>query len=191
MMKGEELNNTATVAGWIKRIADDERQRDAVRARETETATRKADLVRVHGRRLVDDLRAAVARDVQAFRNEFAGERARDIVCEDIEGDGGFAVRKQQSPTVFLTVVPRLQASVVGCDFRFLQPNGLPPREIHVDLIFAGDGSETLKLKHDGTGQVFTSANALSEYLLVPVFTGRPVNDGPGPRFPRPSVAAY
>jgi hypothetical protein len=56
--------------------------------------------------------------------------------------------------------------------------NGLPPREDRLELVFAGngenDGGETLQLKHHGTGQVFASADAISEYLLVPVFTGRP-----------------
>jgi hypothetical protein len=52
--------------------------------------------------------------------------------------------------------------------------NGLPPREDRLELVFAGNGGETLQLKHHGTGQVFASADAISEYLLVPVFTGRP-----------------
>jgi hypothetical protein len=29
-------------------------------------------------------------------------------------------------------------------------------------------------MKHHGTGQVFVTADALSEFLLVPVLTGRP-----------------
>ena len=37
----------------------------------------------------------------------------------------------------------------------------------------ARDG-ETLLMKHHGTGQVFATADALSEFLLIPVLTGRP-----------------
>jgi hypothetical protein len=41
--------------------------------------------------------------------------------------------------------------------------------------MFTSDGGDdTLQIKHHGTGQVFTNADALSEYLLVPIFTGRP-----------------
>jgi hypothetical protein len=40
--------------------------------------------------------------------------------------------------------------------------------------MFAGDGREILQMKHQGTGQVFATADALSEFLLVPVLTGRP-----------------
>ena len=62
----------------------------------------------------------------------------------------------------------------MGCHYRFTMTNGLPPREDRLELVFAGNGGETLQLKHHGTGQVFASADAISEYLLVPVFTGRP-----------------
>ena len=46
------MSSTVIVADWIKRIADDERRRDATRVRDDETAARKADLVRRNGRRL-------------------------------------------------------------------------------------------------------------------------------------------
>jgi len=88
------MSTSAVVADWIKRIADDERRRDTVRVRDDEMAARKADLVRRNGRRLLDELRAAVTRDVEAFRDEFVGDRARDIVVEAIAPDGGFVVRK-------------------------------------------------------------------------------------------------
>jgi hypothetical protein len=48
------MSTTVAVAEWIKRIADDERRRDAVRLKEEEVAARKADLVRRNGRRLID-----------------------------------------------------------------------------------------------------------------------------------------
>jgi hypothetical protein len=168
------MRTGVVVADWIKRIVDDERKRDAVRAREEETATRKADLVRLNGRRLVDELRATLIRDVEAYRDEFAGDRAREIVFDDNPPDGGFVVRRPASPAVSLTVAPRLEAAAVGCHYRFTMTNGLPPREDRLELVFAGNGGETLQLKHHGTGQVFASADAISEYLLVPVFTGRP-----------------
>jgi hypothetical protein len=168
------MSTGVVVAEWIKRIVEDERKRDAVRAREEETAARKADLVRLNGRRLIDELRATLTRDVEAYRDEFAGDRAREIVFDDNPPDGGFVVRRPASPAVSLTVAPRLEAAAVGCHYRFTMTNGLPPREDRLELVFAGSGGETLQLKHHGTGQVFASADAISEYLLVPVFTGRP-----------------
>ena len=165
----------AAVADWIKRIADDERQRDAVRSREEETAARKADLVRLDGRRLLDELRATIARDVEAFRDEFPGDRARDIVMEVEDAEGRLVVRKPASPSVSLTVTPRLEAAAVGCHYQFTSTRGLPPREDRLELVFAGDSQgEPLRLKHQGTGQVFATTDALSEFLLVPVLTGRP-----------------
>jgi hypothetical protein len=160
--------------GWITRLADDERKRDDTRLRGTEAAARKADLVRVHGQRLLDTLRATVTRDIEAFRLEFPGDEAREILLENGRADGGFLVRKAQYPSVTLDVTPRLLSAAVGCQYRFTPTNGLPPREDRIELGFVGDGGETLQIKHHGTGQVFTNADDLSEYLLMPVFTGRP-----------------
>jgi hypothetical protein len=173
-MEDVEMSTSVAVADWIKRIADDERKRDTVRVREDEIATRKADLVRLNGRRLVDELRATVTRDVDAFRAEFAGDPVRDIVVETTAFDGGFVVRKPAPAGVSLTVTPNLEAAAMVCDYRFTLPNGLPPREDRIDVMFAGDGRETLQMKHNGTGQVFATADGLSEFLLVPVLTGRP-----------------
>jgi hypothetical protein len=173
--KGVEMSISVAVAEWIKRIADDERKRDAVRVREDEKAARKADLVRRNGQRLIDELLATVTRDVAAFRDEFAGDPTRDIVVEATEPDRGFVIRKPAPAAVSLTVAPNLDAAAVVCHYRFTVTNGLPPREDRIDVTFAGDGGETtLQMKHHGTGQVFTTADALSEFLLVPVFTGRP-----------------
>lgn len=172
--KGVDMSTGVVVADWIRRLVDDLRTRDAVRVREEEAAARKADLLRVHGRRLMDELRATVTRDVQAFRAEFAGDRTRDVVVEATEPVGGFVVRKPAGPAVSLTVAPHLDAAAMGCHYRFTLTNGLPPREDRVELVFVGDGGETLQMKHPGTGQVFATVDALSEFLLVPVLTGRP-----------------
>ena len=167
-------NTSVAVADWIKRIADDERRRDAVRLKEDELSARKADLVRRNGRRLIDEVRAALARDVDAFRSEFAGDLARDIVIEDTTSDGGYVVRKPAPFAVSLTVTPNLEAAAMLCHYRFTLANGLPPREDRIDVMFAGDGGDKLQMKHHGTGQVFATPDALSEFLLVPVLTGRP-----------------
>src|SRR5437764_11806905 len=98
---------------WIKKLADDERKRDGVRSREVEIATRKADLVRTHGQRLLDELREIVARDVEAFQHEFPGDQTREIVFEGSQPEGGFVVHKPQYPTVSLNVAPRLAAAAV------------------------------------------------------------------------------
>ena len=168
------MSTSVVVADWIKRIADDERKRDAVRDKEDEIAARKADLVRVNGRRLINELRDTVTRDVAAFRDEFAGDRARDIVMDASAPDGGFVVRKPAPTAVSLTVTPNLEAGSVVCHYRFTLTDGLPPREERIDVMFTGDAGATMQMKHHGTGQVFATADALSEFLLVPVLTGRP-----------------
>jgi hypothetical protein len=167
------MSTGIAVADWIKRIADDERKRDAVRVREDEVTTRKAELVRLNGRRLTDELRGAITRDAEAFRDEFPGDPARAITVEPTADDGGFVIRKPAPASVSLSITPNLETAAMVCHYRFTLADGLPPREDRVDVIFAHDGSGTLQMKHHGTGQVFATADALSEFLLVPVLTGR------------------
>ena len=168
------MSTSVAIADWIKRIADDERRRDAVRVKDDELAARKADVVRRNGRRLVDEVRAAVTRDVAAFREEFPGDKTRDVIVDAAAPDGGFAVRKPAPAAVSLAVTPNLETGSMACRFRFTLNDGLPPREDRIDIMFAGDDGDTLQMKHQGTGQVFATADALSEFLLVPVLTGRP-----------------
>lgn len=168
------MSTSVAVADWIKRLADDERRRDAVRVRDDEMAARKADFVRHNGRRLIDELRATVTRDVEAFRGEFAGDPARDVVVDVTAADGGFVVRKPAPGAVSITVTPDLEAATMVCHYRFMLTNGLPPREDRIDVMFVGEGGEIVHLKHHRTGQVFATADALSEFLLLPVLTGRP-----------------
>ena len=162
------------IPDWIKRIADDERTRDAVRSRGEQTAARKTELIRVHGLRMLEDLRAAATRDVDAFRGEFAGDPARDITFDREPPESGFVVRKPGTPAVTLALAPRMDAAAVSCHYRFTPAAGLPTREDRFDLMFADDGDGTLRMRHNGTGQLFATVDALSEFLLVPVFTGRP-----------------
>jgi hypothetical protein len=167
------MSTGVAIADWIKRIADDERKRDAVRVKEDAMTARKAELVHLNGRRLIDELRTAMTRDAEAFRDEFAGDPSRDLVVEATEDEGGFVVRKPAPAAVSLSITPNHETAAMVCHYRFTLANGLPPREDRIDVMFADDGSGTLHMKHHGTGQLFGTADALSEFLLVPVLTGR------------------
>ena len=159
---------------WITRLAVDERKRDDMRSRITEAAARKANLVAAHGQRLLDELRTSIVRDIGTFHNEFPEDLSREILFEDLDHDGGFTVRKPEFPNAALSIVPHLLAASFNCQYRFTSANGLPPREDRLEFMFTGNGDDGLQIKHPGTGQVFTNADDLSEYLLAPVFTGRP-----------------
>ena len=163
-----------TSGAWITRLAEDERQRDDVRLRAAEVETRKAKLVRVHGQRLFDELHTTLVRDIDGFRDEFPDDSSREIIFEAVQDGGGFVIRKPRSPAVILTVTPQLATASICCKYQFTSTNGMPPREDRFDFIFISVTDDTLHIKQQGTGQLFRDADALSEYLLIPVFTGRP-----------------
>jgi hypothetical protein len=168
------MSTKVAAADWIKNIVDDERRRDAVLLEEYELAARKADLVRRSGRRVIDELRATVIRDLDAFVGEFAGDPGRSIVIETEADSGALVIRKPAPSAVALTVTPNLGDAALVCVYRFTHASTLPPREDRLQIMFTDDGSDVLQMKHHGTGHVFLTSDALSEFLLTPVLTGRP-----------------
>ena len=105
-----------------------------------------------------------VTRDVEAFRNEFSGESARDIVVEETAPDGGFVVRKPAPTPVTLTVTPNLEAATMVCHYRFTLTNGLPQRDCYVNVLreaMAVDALDSCGIYFGTTGgQVYASADA-------------------------------
>ena len=167
------MSTVVVIADWIKRVAEDERKRDSARFAEEQENEQKKTLVRLHGRRLVNELEAAVRRDIESFISEFPPDHKRNIELGP-HADGGFVVRNLTAPPVSLTIDPHLEAGTMTCCFQFTSADGLPPRDDRFDLVFAGDQGGVLQMKHQGTWRVFPTPDALSEFLLVPVFTGRP-----------------
>ena len=70
------------------------------------------------------------------------------------------------------------EGDTISCEYRFTSANGMPPREDRFDFIFTSVADDMLRIKQQRYGQVFTNADALSEYLLIPVLTGRPAVNG-------------
>jgi hypothetical protein len=172
--KDDDMTTRVMVADWIKRVVDAERARDAVRAGENEAIARRAEFVRAAAHRLLEDLRATVTRDVEAFREEFAGDPGRAVVAEAAALADGIVVRKPAPRATSLTVTPQLHAGAIACHYQFFATDGRPPREERIEVSVVGDGHAPPQVKLHGTGQVFATTDALSEFLLVPVLTGRP-----------------
>jgi len=168
------MSSVVVVADWIKRLAEDEHKRDAVRPAPEVDAAQRSDLVRRHRRHLVGELQSAIRRDVEAFRREFPDDSSREIVLDATKPDGGFVVRKAAAPPVSLRIDPYLEAGTIACYYRFTSANGLPPRDHRFKLSFSANGEGMPQLTLQGTWRVFPTADAVSEFLLVPVFTGRP-----------------
>jgi hypothetical protein len=168
------IDTLAAKADWVARLADDERRRDGVRLKTTQAAEHQAELIRTHGRRILDELRATVARDIEAFRGEFPGDAARRILLDVDRPESGFAVRKPEPPAGAVTVAPNLTTGAISCEYLFTPTNGMPPRRDHLEFVFASTIEGSLQIKLQGTAQLFVDADTLSEYLLLPVLTGRP-----------------
>lgn len=160
-------------AEWVTRLADDERRRDEVKRQAKQAVDRRTDLVSQNGRRMLDELRTTVVRDVEAFRREFPGDPVRAFLIEEHQ-DGGFSVRRLERPTASMAIVPTKAVASLSCEYLFTSANGTPPRRDLLEFVFTNTSDNTLRLKLQGTAQVFADPDALSEYLLVPVLTGRP-----------------
>jgi hypothetical protein len=60
------------------------------------------------------------------------------------------------------------------CHYQFMPTTDMPPRADRFELVLVGGEGPAVQIQHHGTGQVFPTADAVSEFLLVPVLTGRP-----------------
>src|SRR5436853_6105387 len=98
------MNTDVMVADWIKRVVDDERGRDAARKKETDVAAREADYIRLTKRRLAEELRVTVTRDVEAFRDAFEGDPGRAIVVESTQQADTIVIRKPAPAAASMTV---------------------------------------------------------------------------------------
>jgi hypothetical protein len=157
---------------WITRLAAEERGRDAVTALARDAAARDAALVAANGPRLLESLAMTIADDIARFRREIPDDPVRHLALE-MAADGGFEVRRSGYPTVALNVTPQWTSGMVACRYRYTPEAGLPTREDRFALGFAPLGDQAC-FKHQGSGEIFTGLPKLSEYLLTPVFTGRP-----------------
>ena len=87
---------------------------------------------------------------------------------------GGFVVRKPAPASVSLTVTVSADSASLICAYSFTPTDDMPPRDDRIHILFVDEGRETLLMKHNGTGKAFASCDDLSEFLLIPVLTGRP-----------------
>ena len=173
-----EQGATETVrmtGAWIIRLAEDERKRDEVRLRAADVEARKAELVRVHGQRLFDELRTTLVRDIDAFRKEFpvirpARSSSRPLRVREASWFANHEVRRQFSLSRRTCPRPRSVASIGS-------PRPTACRRVKIGSTSSSPAWLTTCCTSNSrcTGQVFTNADALSEYLLIPVLTGRPL----------------
>lgn len=155
---------------WVTHFAEEERQRDRARSREAVAAAQQIENAEFHLRNLVDLLGARVALDVEAFAREFP---ERELAFEENPLDGGFTVRRGHYPDVRLTVEPNMNAGSIVVEYVFASQTGtLAPNPKILEL--GGHASGSLHFRDEPGQHAFRTIGQLSEYLLVPVFTGRP-----------------
>jgi hypothetical protein len=154
---------------WVTHFAEEERQRDRARSRQAAATAQRIENIAFHLRNIVESLSARVADDVAAFARRFPD---RGIAFESNPSDAGFTVRRGHYPDVRLTVEPDLNEGTVTVDYIIASQNGtVAPKPIRLEL--GGHTVETLHFRDESGQHSFRTIGQLSEYLLVPVFTGR------------------
>jgi hypothetical protein len=154
----------------VAHFIEEERQREGADSRERSAAARQHENVEFHLRNLVDLLRTQVAGDVDAFSREFPD---RAVTFETGPSDGGFTVRRGHYPHVQLVVEPNMNTGSIVINYVVASETGtqaLTPK--FLDL--GGHTSSSLHFRDEPEQRAFRTIAQLSEYLLVPVFTGRP-----------------
>lgn len=157
------------VDDWVKHFIEEERQRQRAHSLEAAATAQRLEDVEIHLRRVVDSLSARVARDVEAFAREFP---ERSLAFEENLLDGGFTVRREHYPEARLTVEPNMNAGTITINYVIASQTGtLAPKPKVLEL--GGHTIDTLHFRDESGQHSFRTIGQLSEYLLVPVFTGR------------------
>jgi hypothetical protein len=155
---------------WVQHYVEEERQRSAGEHRAAGATTHEKAQDRLHFQNLVDSLRTRVERDVEAFGQEFP-ELA--VTFEATPLDGGFRVRREHYPTAVLTVEPSLDEGGIVVQYVFASQSGTS-RPSPTFLELAAHATKTSPFRNEPEHLAFRTTAQLSEYLLVPVFSGRP-----------------
>jgi len=154
---------------WVRHFAEEERQRERAHSRDVAATVQRIENIEFHLRSVIDSLRDRMARDVEVFARDFP---ERGLAFEQNLLDGGFTVRRGHYPDVRLTVEPNLSAGTITVNYVFASQTGtLAPKPKVLDL--GGLTIDTLHLRDESGQHAFRTIGQLSEYLLVPVFTGR------------------
>ena len=154
---------------WIGHFVEEERQRERTRLLRTAVASQEAENAALHVRRLMASLGARVSGDVENFARAFPERR---LSYESHPG-GGFTARRGHYPEVRLTVEPNEDNGTITLSYVFASQSGvLAPKPSILEL--SGQAGGWPHFRDDAGQHAFRSTAQLSEYLLVPVFTGRP-----------------
>ena len=152
---------------WVARLVDEERRKDQTHRHEVAAAVHNAEAARFHLQCLMVALKDRVARDVKAFARELPDRR---VSFEECALDDGFAVRHDSYPESHLTVTPNPHDGLIRVQYLFASADGLSAPKL-VELVPDGERGFAVHVK-DGPTQKFVSIEQISEYLLVPLFTG-------------------
>jgi hypothetical protein len=152
---------------WVARVVDEERRKDQTHSREVAAAVHNAEAARLHLQCLMVALKDRVARDVEAFARELPDRRVSFEMCAF---DDGFDVRRDCYPEVHLTVTPNPHDGSIRVQYLFASADGLTAPRL-LELVPDGEYGFAVRMK-DGSRQKFGDLEQLSEYLLVPLFTG-------------------
>ena len=152
---------------WVTRFAVEERRKDQAHRRDEAAAVHQAEVVRFHLQCLMVALKDRVARDVEAFGREFPERR---VSFEECTPDEGFAVRRDCYPEAHLTVTANLHDGSIRVQYLFASADGLSAPRL-LELVPDDERGFAVHVK-DAVTQSFGSVEHLSEYLLVPLFTG-------------------
>jgi hypothetical protein len=154
---------------WVARVVDEERRKDQAHSRDEAAAVHHAEVIRFHLQCLMVALKDRVARDVEAFARELPDRRVSFKECSP---DDGFAVRRDCYPEAQLTVTPNLHDGSIRVQYLFAFADGLSAPKL---MEFVPDADRGFSVHLRDAGELsFGDVEQLSEYLLVPLFTGHP-----------------
>jgi len=152
---------------WIRLLAYEARIRHAADCRRSEETNARLDAVRA---RVLADLRCALALDLEVFLRADSDQSGSALTWHNGNSATGFAVSHTDDSTCTRRLTVDLQAASLSCRYDHggsALSEALHQRVITIEL--RNDGV-ALSLWDEGLVRSFATVEALSAFLLAPIF---------------------
>jgi hypothetical protein len=152
---------------WITLLAYEARIRHAADCRRSEETNARLDAVRA---RVLADLRCAIALDVEVFLHADSDRSGSALTCHDGNSAKGFAVSHTDDSICTRRLTVDLQAASLSCRYDHGGSAFSEASHQRAITIEIGNDGAVLSLWDEGLVRSFATVEALSAFLLAPIF---------------------
>ncbi len=151
---------------WIDELGNDDGQPDKSEELHTRALFHRAEVIRQKKHALWTSLMNVIHRDVEKFGTKFKGRRSIELTAVS---ELGFSLYKSPFPTVLMNAEIPFDGTSIKVSYITTFNQLAPMERTSESFELTVDESDNLLIAHNG--RLFSNLDAVSRFLLEPVFT--------------------